>query len=141
MPQQRITDVSKSLWEFKTKRIMKINLDYKLTDEDFDKIAEKVIQKQSDEVFMKKVIETSEKTAEKKYWHFFTERHSEFEINDLLYKHLSGLVKNAMKEQNLLQIEIQKVLSRDELQKLGAKRLRDIACQLEREAELYENDQ
>ena len=119
---------------------MEINLDYKLTDKDFDKIAEKVIQKQSDEVFMRKVIETSEKVAEKKYWNFFAEKHSEFEINDLLYKHLSNLVKNAMKEQNLLQIEGQKVLSKDELQKLGAKRLRDIAYQLEREAELYEND-
>ena len=46
-----------------------------------------------------------------------------------------------MKEQNLLQIELQKALSKEELQKLGAKRLRDIAYQLEKEAEeLSEND-
>ena len=120
---------------------MEINLDYKLNDKDFEKIAEKVIQKQSDEVFMKKVIENSEKVAETKYWNYFTKQHSEFEINDLLYKHLSILVKNAMKEQNLLQIEVQKVLSKDELKKLGAKRLREIAYQLEKEAEeLYKND-
>lgn len=119
---------------------MEINLDYKLTEKDFDKIAEKVIQKQSDETFMKKVVEVSEKVAESKYWHVFDKNHSALEINDLLKKHLSELVKTTMIEQNLLQIELRKVLSKEELQKLGAKRLREIAYQLEKEAEeLYEN--
>ncbi len=120
---------------------MEINIDYKLTDKDFEKIAEKVIQKQSDETFMKKVVEVSEKVAESKYWHVFDKNHSALEINHLLNKHLSGLVKSTMIEQNLLQIELQKVLGVDEIKKLGAKRLREIAYQLEKEAEeLYENE-
>jgi len=117
---------------------MEINVDYNLTEKDFDKIAEKIIQKQSDEAFMKKITEVSEKVAENKYWHVFNEQHSKIEIHHLLEKHLSGLVKNAMKEDNLLQIELQKVLSTDEIKKLGARRLREIAYQLEKEAEELE---
>lgn len=120
---------------------MEFTVNYNLTEKDFERIAEKVIQKQSDESFMKKITDISEKAAEKRYWHLFTKQHSEVEINDLLKKHLLSLVKLAMTEQNLLQIELNKVLNKDEIKRLGAKRLRDIAYQLEKEAEeQYENE-
>jgi len=118
---------------------MEINIDYKMTDSDFEKIANIVIQKQSDAVFMKKVLEVSEKVAEKQYWHYFQGKHAEFEITELLHKHLKQLVKENIKENNLLQIEVQKVLNINELRVLGSKRLREIAYQLEREAEEFEN--
>jgi len=112
---------------------MELNIDYKLTDKDFDKIAEKVIQKQSDEVFMKKVIETSEKVAEKHYWNIFGKFHQDLEIDHLFKKHLAPLVSEQLKTRNLIEIELSKVLNTDKIKQLGIQRLRDIAFQLQKE--------
>lgn len=115
-----------------------MKVDYELTEKDFEVLAEKIIQKQTDLVFMQKIVETSEKVAEHKYWHVFDKRHSEIEINSLLEKHLSRLIKKAMLDENMLQQKVNSVLNTENIKKLGAKTLREIAYQLEREAENLE---
>jgi hypothetical protein len=116
-----------------------MKIDYELTEKDFEILAEKIIQKQTDALFMQKIIETSEKVAENKYWHVFDKNHSAIEIHHLLEKHLSGLIKRAMFEENMLQQKVNSVLNIDSIKKLGAKSLRDIAYQLEKEAETLED--
>jgi len=116
-----------------------MKLEMELTEKELELLAEKIIQKQTNEVFMKKIVETSEKVAEHKYWYVFEKAHSEIEINSLLEKFLSRLIKKAMYDENMLQQKVNSVLSTENIKKLGAKTLRDIAYQLEREAEIMED--
>ncbi|MNL06120.1 hypothetical protein D3C87_1267480 [compost metagenome] len=115
---------------------MKVEME--LTEKDFERLAEKVIQKTTDELFMKKIIETSEKVAENKYWHVFDKQHSSIEIHSLFEKYLYGIVNKNIKEDRLVENAVAKLLTNDYIKSLGAKRLREIAYQLEKEAEELE---
>lgn len=118
-----------------------MKIDYELSEKDYNSIADIVIKKVSDNTYMETLIETSRKVVENKYWHVFEKITQEMSINDLIKENISKTVLSTIKEEKLLENEIRKTLNVEELKKLGAKRLREIAYQLEKEAEeLYKND-
>jgi len=112
-----------------------MKIDFELTEIDYEKIAEKTIQKLSDTVFINKVIELSSKLAEDKYWHVFKELHSKVEMNDLLKKHMSGLILSCIKEGNLLTTELNKLVNSEDIKRLTSQSLRLRARQLDEEAD------
>lgn len=112
-----------------------MKIDYELTDKDYSSIANIVIKKMTDENLANTIIETSRKVAEQKYWHIFDKNNQEGEIRELVKKYMGNIIVSAIKEGNLLEKEVIKSINTEELKKLGAKRLRDIAYQLEKEAE------
>ena len=63
-----------------------MKVDFELSDKDYEGIANKVMQKISDESFMKTLLKTSEEVAKNKYWHVLEKMHSSIEINELLSK-------------------------------------------------------
>jgi hypothetical protein len=117
-----------------------MRVDYELTENDYNRIAEIVIQKKSDEVFMQAVCDISLKSAEKSFWFKFDKLNLEVGVSDLVKKYMGDLILSQITENRLLENEVRKVITEDSIRKMGAERLRQIAYSLEREAEeLYDN--
>ena len=108
--------------------------EFELTDKDYEAIAEKAIQKLSDESFIKTLLKTSEEVAKDKYWHVLEKLHSEVEIYELLKKHMKDYIIDGINKNNLIGNELRKVLDSAEMRKVTIRELRRKAEELEQEA-------
>ena len=112
-----------------------MKIDYELTEKDYNSIAEIIIEKSSEKAYMETLIETQRKVVENKYWWVFDKMTHDSTIIDLVKKEAGKIIVDTIKAEKLLEIEVRKAINIDELKKLGAKRLREIASELEKEAE------
>lgn len=111
---------------------------YELTKSDYTELAKEVIKKQSNKAFMDSVHKLSEEAARNLFWTVFEKNQVDFEMAELVEKHLHSSIEKAILKGNLLESKISKVLDSKDMKELTAKMLRNKAAELEAEAEALE---
>jgi hypothetical protein len=117
-----------------------MNVDFNLSEKDYDAIAEKVMQKASNEAFIKTLQKTSEEVAKEKYWHVLQKFHSTVEIQELLDKNMNRHILSALEDKSLIHSELRIILNSADMKRVTVSQLRQKAARLEQEADELEQE-
>ena len=116
---------------------MKVQLE--LTSKDHKEIANMVISQLAEQEISKKIVEMSAEVAKDKFWHIFEESYSKIDATEVLENFINYRVSKNIKENNLVEKAVKKVINSEDMKKVTAEALRYKARQLEENAKrLYE---
>lgn len=111
-----------------------MKIDFELTKNDHERIAEIVIQKIADKSFMESIFKLSEESARDKFWFLFEEQHSKVEFCELLKNNIDNTILSVIKKENLLEKGINNILNSKDMKIVTAEALRYKAYKLEEQA-------